>query len=253
MKKFLAFALIAVVLVGVFCFSACDEKEEEKFVFTEDMNSEEVFYGILSHVQSGTISMPEEYKEAFLSFDEALGGILSTTALSFDVKNSDISIDVTFADIVNVMSGGVKYVTNGFTSQGFTAFYEKCDDFDDTRKIRVYQFLEQDDEILYSVQEMKLGQLKNIHVLEDTYSSSLLQFMLMLTQIDFESVLDVTGGGITLMDFYFADGKIIISVSGNLIGDKSTITPMFELTNINSSELDIPEQYKDYKSLGLTR
>lgn len=253
MKKFLALALIAVLLAGVFRFSACDDKEEEKFVFTEEMDSEEVFYGILSHVQSGTISMPEECQEAFSSLNEALSGILSDFTWSIDVKNSDISIDVTFADIVNVMSGGVKYVTNGFTSQGFTAFYEKCDDFDDTRKIRVYQFLEQDDEILYSVQEMKLGQLKDINVLEDRYSSSLLQFMLMLTEIDFESVLDVTGGGITLMDFSFADGKIIISVSGNLVGDMSMQSPMFELTNINSTELDIPKQYKDYKSLVLTR
>lgn len=251
MKNFLAFALIAVLLAGVFCFSACDDKEEEKFVFTEEMDSEEVFYGILSHVQSGTISMPEECQEAFSSLNEALVGILSETALSFDVKNSDISIDVTFADIVNVMSGGIKYVINGFTSQGFTAFYEKCDDFDDTRKIRVYQFLEQDDEILYSVQEMKLGQLKNIHVLEDRYSSSILQFMLMLTEIDFESTLSFTGGGITLIDFSFVDGKIFISLDP--LGDKSMITPMFELTNINSTELDIPKQYKDYKSLVLTR
>lgn len=253
MKKFLAFALIAVVLVGVFFFSACDEKEEKKFVFTEEMDSEEVFYGILSHVQSGTISMPEECQETFSSLNEALGGILSKTTSSFDVKNSDMSIDITFADIVNVMIGGVKYVTNGFTSQGFTAFYEKCDDFENNRKIHVYQFLEQDDEILYSVQEMKLGQLKDINVLEDKYSSSLLQFMLMFTQIDFESVLDVTGGGITLMDFSFADGKIIISVSGNLVGDMSMQSPMFELTNINITELYIPEQYKDYKSLVLTR
>lgn len=252
MRKIMSIALVLILLVGVFCFSACDDKEEEKeFVFTEDMDSLDVYFGIQAHVNSGTISSNEEQQEAFSSLDDLLGGMLSKSIYSFDVKDSDMTIDVTFGDIVNVLFGGVKYVANGFTAQGFTAFYEKCDDFDYTRQVRVYQFLEQDGEVLYSVQETRIGRLDNILVLEDKFSSSTVQFLVMLTEIDFEPAVFLLGSeSVPFVDFSVVGDKIIMSLDP--VQDKSTQTPILELSNINSTELDIPAQYADYKSLEVT-
>lgn len=189
MKKFLALALIAVVLAGLFCFSACDDKEDTSVVLTDDMTQGDIVLA-LYNAKSATYVPTEE-------------GITLLSGLSIYIAPVQT----------------VKFANNGFTQSGTSVVYDDG---------KLYTF----DSNGYTAKEASLDDV-------------LAKYGEYVFCFDSSTIID----NINRLSENFN-----LSVNNGVIEARLSIsdTVIFNITDVDNTKLDIPEQYQNYKSLELT-
>lgn len=218
-RKMQIVLILAIFMVATLVFCACDSSASDNSVtFDEDMSHSDIIEALYVKTVSATFAPTDE-------------GIKAFTAL----KNvSDIFKS-------QILCEQVKLAENGFSTSTHTVIYEGG---------RLYQFVNVDGNIDYSVQEVSIDQIKagEIKTKNDNfYAADIVSFYLF--GLDKNTRVDAVNN---LRDNWTlsVDNNTIIA-STNVFGIETK--PLFVLSNLNSTELDIPEQYKDYKSLDLTK
>lgn len=218
MKKACTLALIAVVVCVLFSFCACDsDSVNDNVSFYDGMSQKDIVENMYVKTLSATFTPTEEGIKAWSAF-ESLSDILDA----------------------NVLCEQVKFTENGFSTSTHTVIYEDG---------KLYQFVDVDGNVDFSVQQVSIEQIKAGEIAtknDNFYDANTISFYLF--GLDKDSRVDAVNSLNDKWIFSVENGKII--ATANILGLDTK--PLFVLSDINSTSLDIPEQYANYKSLELT-
>lgn len=218
-RKMQIVLILAIFLVATLAFCACDSSTADNGVaFDEDMSHSDIIDALYVKTLSATFTPTNDGIKAF----EALDSVS-------DIFKSQILCEQ------------VKLAENGFSTSTHTVIYESG---------RLYQFVNIDGNSDYSVQEVSIEQIKAGEIVQKNgsfYSVDTISFYLF--GLDKNTRVDAVNNLRDNWTLSVENNAIVAST--NVFGLETN--PLFVLSNLNSTELDIPEQYKDYKSFELTK
>lgn len=218
-RKMQIVLILAIFLVATLAFCACDSSTADNGVaFDEDMSHSDIIDALYVKTLSATFTPTNDGIKAF----EALDSV------------SDIFKS-------HILCEQVKLAENGFSTSTHTVIYESG---------RLYQFVNIDGNSDYFVQEVSIEQIKAGEIVQKNgsfYSVDTISFYLF--GLDKNTRVDAVNNLCDNWTLSVENNAIVAST--NIFGLETN--PLFVLSNLNSTELDIPEQYKDYKSLELTK
>lgn len=128
----------------------------------------------------------------------------------------------------------------------------------------LYQFVTKDNEDRYSAQRISEEELRNINFTLLVDGSSAQSIASFVEYFNIKSAEDYLRAQLTVSDDYVLpeglQSERSYTIKNNVLSgnaklwsnNQAYIENIIEVCNINATELDIPEQYKNYKSLDLT-